>query len=65
MSTTQRTGSSRVYQAPAAIASVSLLGLVSALLGDGVFNAVSWIALGAVPCVVAWAYVFRRRRDRA
>ncbi|WP_426167368.1 hypothetical protein [Sandarakinorhabdus sp. DWP1-3-1] len=45
-----------VLAVPAAIAGVTLIGLVSALTGDGLRNFVSWVAL-AVPVVIvvrAW-----------
>lgn len=56
-------GQWRVYRTPTLIALASLVGLVSALIGDGVFNVVSWIALGMVPCIVAWALLSRRRHS--
>lgn len=45
----------RTFGAPAVIALASIVGLVSALIGDGVFDAVSWIALTTVIGVVIWA----------
>jgi hypothetical protein len=44
------------FVAPAWIAAASLLGLVSALLGDGIFDVVSWLIFaGLVPLAVrAW-----------
>jgi len=36
---------------PAVLAVASAIGLLSALLGDGVFDAVSWVAL-ALPLAV-------------
>ena len=51
---------SRTFAAPMAIAAVSLVGLVSALAGDGIANVISWLAL-AVP-IVAIAWALRRRR---
>lgn len=48
-----------VFAAPTAIAVISLIGLVSALTGDGVRNIVSWAALG-VPVLVAFRAWTRR-----
>ncbi len=48
------------FTAPAVLAAVSLLGLISALLGDGVFDVVAWLAAGAPAAVIAWAIVARR-----
>lgn len=45
----------RTFGTPAIIALASIVGLVSALIGDGVFDAISWIALGTVIGVVMWA----------
>ena len=50
-----------VFAVPAAIALISLVGLVSALTGDGVRNALSWIALAVPVGAVAWAMRARRR----
>ena len=49
----------QVFAAPTVIAVISLIGLVSALTGDGVRNIVSWAALG-VPVVIA-IRAWRRR----
>ncbi len=44
----------RVFAWPIAIGSASLVGLVSALVGDGAYDALSWLLLGgAVALVVA------------
>ena len=48
------------FTAPAVLAAMSLLGLISALLGDGVFDVVAWLAAGAPAAVIAWAIVARR-----
>lgn len=45
----------RVWRWPLLIAVASLIGLISALLGDGVWNTLSWITLGAPVAVVAIA----------
>lgn len=37
-----------IFKVPLLIALVSILGLVSALLGDGILDAISWVLL-AVP----------------
>jgi hypothetical protein len=39
---------------PLILGAVIAVGLVSALLGDGLWNAVSWIALGIPLGVSAW-----------
>jgi hypothetical protein len=50
----------RVWAAPAAIAVVSLVGLVAALLGDGLNDWVSWIGLAVPLVVIVWARLKRR-----
>lgn len=50
----------RAYVVPAILALASLIGLVSALIGDGVFNVISWLILGGLLGVVVWALATRR-----
>lgn len=50
------------YRAPVVIAIASLLGLISALVGDGVFDVISWLALGGVLAVIGWAFAYRWKR---
>lgn len=50
----------RVFGVPLGIGTLCAAGLFSALLGDGLWDAVSWLGLG-IPCVLAvWALVPRR-----
>lgn len=49
-----------IFAAPTGIAVVSLVGLVSALTGDGLRDLVSWAALAVPVAVVAWAMRARR-----
>lgn len=55
-------GLRRTFAVPALIALSSTVGLVSALVGDGMFDAVSWLALGTVIAVVLWAAVASGKR---
>jgi len=50
----------RVWAAPIAIAAVSLVGLVAALLGDGLNDWISWIGLAVPLVVIVWARLKRR-----
>ncbi len=52
----------RTYRVPTLIALASMIGLISALIGDGVFDAISWLALGAIVATVVWAFAFRWKR---
>ncbi|MFL9582820.1 hypothetical protein [Stenotrophomonas sp. AB1(2024)] len=49
------------FTAPAWIAAASVLGLVSALIGDGVFDVVSWVVFAALIGLVVRAWVKRAR----
>lgn len=50
----------RLWGAPIAIALASLIGLISALLGDGPNDWISWLGLGAPLLVLLWARLRRR-----
>ena len=52
---------SNPFVAPAWITLASVVGLVSALLADGVFDAISWMVLAALVGLAVHAWV---RRDR-
>lgn len=39
----------RVFRWPLALTLLTLIGLIAALLGDGVWNVVSWLSLGVLP----------------
>ena len=57
----RRTNSTgRAYLVPAILAVASLIGLVSALVGDGLFNVVSWLILGGLLALIVWALATRR-----
>lgn len=51
----------QIFAMPTAIALLSLFGLIAALSGDGLRDAVSWIGLAAPIAATAWAW--RRRRS--
>lgn len=44
----------QIFAAPAAIAAASVVGLVSALLGDGVWDVLSWLGLGLAVLLCGW-----------
>jgi len=50
------------FIAPAWITVASIVGLVSALIGDGVFNAVSWVVFAALIGLFVRAWVKRDRK---
>ena len=50
----------RIWRWPLLLALLSLLGLLAALLGDGAWNVVSWLCLGALPMVMVLAPLRRR-----
>ena len=43
-----------VFRVPLLLAAVTAFGLISALLGDGVWNALSWTALAVPLGVITW-----------
>lgn len=49
------------FVAPAWIALASLLGLVSALLGDDIFDVVSWVVFAGLVALAVRAWVKRTR----
>lgn len=50
------------FIAPAWIALASLVGLVSALLGDGVFDWISWAVFSGLIALFVRAWIKRDRR---
>ena len=49
----------RIFAAPIVLGIVSAIGLASALIGDGPWDMLSWITLGAPLAVIA---IYGRRR---
>jgi len=52
----------RPFIAPAWIALASLIGLVSALLGEGLFDLVSWVIFGGLIALLVRVWIKRDRR---
>jgi O-antigen/teichoic acid export membrane protein len=52
-----------IWTAPIVLGVLTIVGLVSALVGDGVWDALSALALGIVVAVGAW-YGLRRPKKR-
>ncbi|MBD8635739.1 hypothetical protein ICJ04_13835 [Stenotrophomonas sp. 169] len=50
------------FIAPAWITLASLIGLVSALLGDGLFDLVSWVIFSGLIALFVRAWIKRDRR---
>lgn len=50
-----------IFAAPILIAVLGLVGLVSALTGDGWRDALSWVSLGVPVAAIGWAMKARRR----
>jgi hypothetical protein len=44
----------QIFAMPALVGIVSCFGLVAALIGDGPFDAASWLALGAPVVLILW-----------
>lgn len=52
----------QIFAAPLVVAIVSTAGLISALVGDGWWDAVSWTALG-IPPLLYLMFIWRRRHS--
>ncbi|MEN3347819.1 MAG: hypothetical protein V7632_1454 [Bradyrhizobium sp.] len=52
----------QIFAAPLVIAILSTVGLISALVGDGWWDAASWAALG-LPVLLYLLFVWRRRAN--
>lgn len=50
----------QIFAAPIVIAIASGVGLISALVGDGWWDAVSWVALG-LPVLLYLVFIWRRQ----
>lgn len=50
----------RIFGAPLLIGIASLVGLVSALVGDGLADWISWVGLAVPIAVILWARTARR-----
>lgn len=46
----------QIFHWPLVLALVSVIGLTAALIGDGGYDIVSWLALGSTLAVIAWAW---------
>ncbi|MDQ8728695.1 hypothetical protein [Bradyrhizobium sp. LHD-71] len=46
-STSARKSLSRIFAVPAVLGVLTTIGLVSALVGDGIFDGLSWLTLAA------------------
>ena len=57
---TQSRPARQIFRVPALLAILSMIGLVSALVGDGAFDVISWATL-AVPILVIIAILARHR----
>lgn len=64
MNTNDVSGPPSPYRIPTGLAAATAVGLASALLGDGVWNVVSWVCL-SLPFVVLLARVRRGRARNA
>lgn len=54
--------SSNVFTWPIALAILGVIGLASALVGDDLWDALSWIALGVPILIIIWHVTQAKRR---
>lgn len=45
-----------IFAWPIAIATLSLIGLIAGLTGDGARDVLAWLLLGSAPVTIAFAY---------
>lgn len=57
-------GVAKIFAIPALIGIFAGVGLTSALIGDGLWDAVSWLFLGVPIGVLTYLSVLTRRRPR-
>lgn len=64
MSALRRSQSSlrRLWGAPIVLGVLGLVGLVAALIGDGIMDAVSYLLLAVPLAVIVWAIARRTRK---
>ena len=53
-----------VFGKPVLLALISMAGLVAALVGDGIWDLVSWITLGFIVAVTVWYVWFAKPASR-
>jgi hypothetical protein len=53
----------QVFYLPAIFATITITGLLSALFGDGAWDALSWVTL-ACPILATVSFVLRSRRPQ-
>lgn len=49
-----------IFAIPTVVGVLSLIGLIGALLGDGVWDGIGWLGLGTGLAVLVWALIARR-----
>lgn len=54
LASSQGVGFIRVFGAPLLLTLVSAIGLLSALLGDDLWDVLSWVALATPVAVIVW-----------
>lgn len=59
-SMSRKPGLAQAYAVPSVLAVASLIGLISALMGDGLADWLSWLLLGGLCAVIGWAWAARR-----
>jgi uncharacterized membrane protein YjjP (DUF1212 family) len=53
-------GAWRIFRWPLLIAVITVAGLISALVGDGIYDAASWLMLGGVILLIAVRLAVRK-----
>ncbi|HVL01326.1 MAG TPA: hypothetical protein VM553_16025 [Dongiaceae bacterium] len=53
----------QIFRVPLVLGLLSLLGLISALVGDGGYDVLSWVTLGTPLAVGGWYWLRRQARS--
>lgn len=59
-----RRSAAQIFRVPILLGALSAVGLVSALVGDDLWDALSWFALGVPSVVMLWYWLFARAPGR-
>lgn len=56
----RRQPNGQIFAIPVLLGVLSIVGLASALVGDGIWDGLSWVAL-AIPILLCGYFLFKRR----
>jgi hypothetical protein len=51
----------QIFAVPTALGAITAIGLIAALVGDGIWDVVGWLSLGVPVVVIVWFLLLRPR----